>query len=37
MEEIMKIFTKNFGEIQISEDDVITFEQPIFGFDEYKK
>lgn len=37
MEEIMKISTKNFGEVEISENDIITFEQPIFGFDEYTK
>ncbi len=33
----MKISTKNFGEVEISENDIITFEQPIFGFDEYTK
>ena len=33
----MKILTRDFGEIEISETDIVTFETPILGFDEYKK
>lgn len=33
----MKILTKNFGEIEISENEIITFEQPVLGFEQYKK
>ncbi|MBE6852064.1 MAG: flagellar assembly protein FliW [Ruminococcus sp.] len=33
----MKVLTKNFGEIEISENDIITFDQPVLGFEEYKK
>lgn len=33
----MKLNTVNFGEINIEEKDIITFEQPIFGFEEKKR
>lgn len=32
----MKLATKHFGEIEIPEDNIITFEQGIPGFNEYK-
>lgn len=33
----MKILTRDFGEVEINEEDIITFEEPIFGFDEYRR
>lgn len=33
----MKILTKNFGEIEISEKDIITFDQPVLGFEKYSR
>ena len=27
---MLKILTRDFGEVEISEDDVITFTEPIF-------
>jgi len=33
----MKIITRDFGEIEINEEDIITFSQPVIGFDDYKK
>lgn len=33
----MKILTKNFGEIEVTENDIITFDQPILGFENNKK
>ena len=33
----MKIETRDFGNIDIDERDVITFTQSIFGFESYKK
>lgn len=33
----MKLGTRDFGEVEVDEGDVITFEQPIFAFEEYKK
>jgi flagellar assembly factor FliW len=33
----MKINTRDYGEIDINEDDILTFVEPIFGFEEYKK
>lgn len=33
----MKVQTKWFGEIDTSEDKIITFEKGIIGFEEYKK
>lgn len=33
----MKILTKHFGEVEISEDKVLTFEKGVFGFEENKK
>lgn len=31
----MKILTRDFGEVDITENDIIRFEQKIFGFEEY--
>lgn len=33
----MKIMTRDFGRVEINEEDIITFEEPIFGFDEYRR
>lgn len=33
----MKLLTKHFGEIEINEEDIITFNEGILGFEEYKK
>lgn len=33
----MKIKTRNFGEMEVSENSVITFVQPLYGFEEYTK
>lgn len=33
----MKLLTKHFGEIELSEDKLITFEEGIFGFESLKK
>ena len=33
----MKINTRLFGEIEIAESRIITFESPIMGFEEYKR
>ena len=33
----MIITTKDFGEIQIQDDDVIMFKLPIFGFEEHRR
>ena len=33
----MKVNTRTFGEIEISENDIITFDQPILGFEENKR
>ena len=33
----MKVQTKWFGEIDTSEDKIITFEKGIIGFESYKK
>ncbi len=35
--DLMKIQTRDFGEVEISNQDIFTFEQPIFGFEDYKK
>ncbi len=32
----MKIATRDFGEVEMSEDAVITFRQPILGFEQYR-
>lgn len=32
----MKYKTRDFGEIEIKENDILTFAQPLFGFEEYK-
>ena len=31
----MNLKTRDFGTIEISQDDIVTFVQPIFGFEEY--
>lgn len=31
----MKIETRDFGTLELSEDAIVTFRQPIFGFEEY--
>lgn len=31
----MKVLTRDFGEVEVTENDIITFEQKIFGFEEY--
>ncbi len=31
----MKILTRDFGEVEATENDIISFEQKIFGFEEY--
>lgn len=33
----MKINTVNFGEIEVNENDIITFDQPIYGFENDKR
>lgn len=33
----MKIKTRGFGEVEISEKDIITFVKPVLGFEEYKQ
>lgn len=32
----MKINTRDFGEMEITENSVITFVQPLYGFEDYK-
>ena len=31
----MKILTRDFGEVEINEEDIFTFDEKIFGFEEY--
>lgn len=31
----MKINTRDFGEVEITKDDIIKFEEKIYGFEEY--
>lgn len=33
----MKILSKHFGEIEIEEEHIVTFERGIIGFEEYKR
>ncbi len=33
----MKIYTRDFGEVDIAEEDIITFVQPIYGFETLSK
>lgn len=33
----MKLFTRDFGEVEVADADVITFVQPIFGFEKLSK
>jgi len=33
----MKILTRDFGEVEVSPEDVITFSTPMFGFEELTK
>lgn len=30
----MELFTRDFGKIEIHESDIITFKQPVYGFEE---
>lgn len=32
----MKINTKNFGEMEFTEESIISFVQPLYGFEDYK-
>lgn len=32
----MKLQTRDFGEIEIDEKEIVTFESPIYGFEEYR-
>lgn len=31
----MNILTRDFGEVEITKDDIITFDEKIYGFEEY--
>lgn len=33
----MKIHTRDFGEVEIAEEDIVTFVQPIYGFETLSK
>ena len=33
----MKLFTRDLGEIEIDEQDIVTFSGPIFGFEKYRR
>lgn len=33
----MKYKTRDFGELEINEESTVIFEQPIFGFEDYKR
>lgn len=33
----MKLLTRDLGEIEIDERDIVTFEGPIFGFEQYRR
>ena len=33
----MKLQTRDLGEIEISEQDIVTFTGPIFGFEQYRR
>ena len=33
----MKLDTRDFGQVEIDEKEILTFAGPIFGFEEYKK
>lgn len=33
----MKIYTRDFGEVDVAEEDIITFVQPIYGFETLSK
>lgn len=32
----MNILTRDFGEVEITKDDIITFDEKIYGFEEYR-
>ncbi|MDO5601300.1 MAG: flagellar assembly protein FliW [Oscillospiraceae bacterium] len=32
----MKLKTRDFGEIELAEEELFTFTQPLFGFEDYK-
>jgi len=36
-DKLMKLETRDFGEIEIDENETITFAGPIFGFEKYRK
>lgn len=31
----MKVLTRDFGEVEVTENDIVKFEQKIFGFEDY--
>ena len=31
----MKVLTRDFGEVEVNEEDIFTFEEKIYGFEEY--
>lgn len=33
----MKLLTRDLGELEIDEKDIVTFEGPIFGFERYRR
>ena len=33
----MKLRTRDFGEVEVNEADIVTFVEPIFGFEAYRK
>lgn len=33
----MKIKTRDFGEMEVMQEDIVTFKMPIFGFENYSK
>lgn len=33
----MKIHTRDFGEVEVAEEDIVTFVQPIYGFETLSK
>lgn len=33
----MKLHTRDFGEIEVDEKDIVTFASPIYGFDQYSR
>ena len=33
----MKVLTRDFGEVEVNEEDIFTFEEKIYGFEEYSR